>query len=239
MGCNLGKKDQTSDETAANVVKIYGAAGSPNVPVMPAVLMVVEMNVGSLVTVDLSKGEQMKPEFLKMNPFHRVPTMNDGILSIGELSAILRYLAMKHNKEAYPGSRDVDKSAFIDFALTSATTEVHPKFFKVFAPVMGYAPAVEDFSGRREELSTAIDTWLEHFVKGTDFVKGPKPTIADYGIIVSLFASMQPVMAQKAGFKPSERHIQYVETFCKAVKSSSLLSDGDNSIKARMAIKST
>eukprot|EP00450_Noctiluca_scintillans_P012132 CAMPEP_0194507218 /NCGR_PEP_ID=MMETSP0253-20130528/36439_1 /TAXON_ID=2966 /ORGANISM="Noctiluca scintillans" /LENGTH=237 /DNA_ID=CAMNT_0039350075 /DNA_START=63 /DNA_END=776 /DNA_ORIENTATION=+ len=237
MGCNFGTQGQTADKTAASGVKIYGVSISPNA--MPAVMMVVEMNVGSLVQVDLTKGDQMKPEFLEMNPFHHVPTMNDGILNIGEGSAILRYLAMKYNKEAYPGSQDVDKSAFIDFALTSALTEVYPKFSKVVYPVMGFAPAVEDFSGPTEELSKAIETWLEHFVKGTDFVKGSKPTIADYGVIAYLFAAMQPVIAEKTGFKPSERHVQYVENFSKAVKSSSLLSDGDNSIKAFIASKST
>jgi glutathione S-transferase len=200
-------------------------------------MLAVEANVGSLVPVDLMKGDQMKPEFLEMNPFHHVPVMEDGKVRIGEGSAILRYLAMKYKQEAYPGSKDAAKSAMIDFAVTAAASEVYPKFTPVVYPVMGFASPPADQAAANEEFSKVVNTWLEHFVKGTDFVKGSTPTIADYAMASMLFASSQPVVVEKTGFKPSERHTQFVETFCKTVKSSTVLTDGETSLKAFIASK--
>merc|ERR1711916_180489 len=47
-------------------------------------------------------------------------------------------------------------------------------------PVMGFAPAVEDKAAAAAEFAKVVDTWFEHFCKGTDFVSGNSPTIADY-----------------------------------------------------------
>jgi glutathione S-transferase len=48
-----------------------------------------------LVPVDLTKGEQRKPEFLVLNPFGRVPVLVDGDLTVWESHAILAYLGEK------------------------------------------------------------------------------------------------------------------------------------------------
>lgn len=47
------------------------------------------------VLVDLT-GEQLKPEFLSLNPFHHVPVVVDGELRILESLAILDYLEVKY-----------------------------------------------------------------------------------------------------------------------------------------------
>eukprot|EP00450_Noctiluca_scintillans_P038514 CAMPEP_0194479386 /NCGR_PEP_ID=MMETSP0253-20130528/2528_1 /TAXON_ID=2966 /ORGANISM="Noctiluca scintillans" /LENGTH=50 /DNA_ID=CAMNT_0039318605 /DNA_START=21 /DNA_END=169 /DNA_ORIENTATION=+ len=50
--------------------------------------------------------------------------MKDGELAVGEGSAILRYIALKYKQtDAYP-EEDLAKTAMIDFALTTAQTEV-------------------------------------------------------------------------------------------------------------------
>lgn len=45
------------------------------------------------VFVDLTKGEQMKPEFLALNPNHAVPVLVDGDFVLTESHAIMVYLA--------------------------------------------------------------------------------------------------------------------------------------------------
>jgi len=235
MGCSSSSTATANKAPETLGVKIHGVSISPNV--VPSLMLANEANVGSLVPVDLMKGEQMKPEFLAMNPFHHVPTMEDGKVRIGEGSAILRYLAMKYKQDAYPGSKDAVKSAVIDFAITAAASEVYPKFTKVVYPIMGFAPPPENQATANEELSKVLDLWLEHFVKGTDFVSGSTPTIADYAIVSMLFASMQPVVVEKTGFKPSERHTKFVDTFCKTVKSANVLTEGEMSLKAFIASK--
>ena len=48
-----------------------------------------------LVFVDLAKGEQRLPAYLKLNPNHRVPVLEDGDFHLWESRAIMQYLADK------------------------------------------------------------------------------------------------------------------------------------------------
>ena len=49
-----------------------------------------------VVKVDTQAGEQMKPEFLALNPNHKIPVIDDDGLIIWESGAILLHLAEKH-----------------------------------------------------------------------------------------------------------------------------------------------
>ena len=51
-----------------------------------------------IVPVNIQKGEQKKPEFLAMNPNHKIPVLVDGDLTIFESGAILIYLVEKSGK---------------------------------------------------------------------------------------------------------------------------------------------
>jgi glutathione S-transferase len=54
-------------------------------------------------TVNLMEGEHQKSDFLKLNPFGKVPTFVDGDLRLHEASAICNYLADKYpNKGLIP-----------------------------------------------------------------------------------------------------------------------------------------
>ena len=48
-----------------------------------------------IVPVDINKGEQMKPEFLALNPNHKIPVLDDDGFVLFESGAILMYLAEK------------------------------------------------------------------------------------------------------------------------------------------------
>ncbi len=54
--------------------------------------------------VDLS-GDQLKPEFLALNPNHKIPVIDDDGLVIWESGAILLHLAEKHGKLLPPDPR--------------------------------------------------------------------------------------------------------------------------------------
>src|SRR6201984_2196935 len=51
-----------------------------------------------LVPVDTRKGEQFKPEFLKVNPNSKVPAIDDDGTFVFDSNAILLYLAEKTGK---------------------------------------------------------------------------------------------------------------------------------------------
>ena len=59
-----------------------------------------------LKTVSFSAGDLTKPEYLAMNPRHRVPTIADGDFYLYESAAILEYLEEQYStgKVLFPGS---------------------------------------------------------------------------------------------------------------------------------------
>ena len=54
--------------------------------------------------VDLMAGEQLRPEFLAINPFHNVPAHVDGGFALNESRAIAAYLVTKYaeGSKLYP-----------------------------------------------------------------------------------------------------------------------------------------
>jgi GST-like protein len=59
--------------------------------------------------IDLQKNEQMKPEFLKLNPNHKIPVLEDDGLVIWESGAILLHLGEKHDPKGVILPKDARK----------------------------------------------------------------------------------------------------------------------------------
>jgi len=221
---------------AGGKVKVFGMPPSANA--CSPVLLAMEAKVGGIEICDLTKGDQMKPEFLAMNPWHRIPTIQDGDFAIGESCGILRYLAMKYKPEYYPVA-DAATCGIIDFAMDSFSSEVGPKHQDVVYVVMGFKEASGDQAAANKAYGDVLDTWASHFLKRGKFVCGDKVTIADFKAVPFIFAAMQPGIEKKTGFKPSDRVRKYVEDFMAVVPSTSFLkSAGGFSVAEWVASKS-
>ncbi|MGH7292080.1 MAG: glutathione S-transferase family protein [Myxococcota bacterium] len=71
--------------------------------------------------VDLGANEQMKPEFLALNPNHKIPVIDDDGLVIWESGAILLHLGEKHDPKGAILSKDPRKRmAAIQYAFFQA-----------------------------------------------------------------------------------------------------------------------
>ena len=94
-------------------VDLYYISLSPpcRAVMMTAYLAGVDTNLKML---NLMAGEQMKPEFLKMNPMHKVPTIDDDGFYVTESQAICAYLVSKYakNDSLYP--TDPHRRALVD-----------------------------------------------------------------------------------------------------------------------------
>jgi len=216
-------------------VQVFGMPVSQNV--MGPVLLAMDAGKGGLEMLNILEGEQMKPEFLAMNPYHHIPTMKDGSVAIGESSAILRYIAMKYKPEYYP-KNDPVTCGRIDFAMDSFATEVYEKgHYHTVYVTFGFNSAPADQEAANKKYSEVLDIWLKHFLQGK-FVNGDKLSIADFKVVPFLIAGLQPAVEATIGLKLPERAQKYVDDFCAAVPSSSMLkSAGGYSIVEFLASK--
>lgn len=73
-------------------MKLYYFPPSPNTRKVLALMHHLGLSL-DLQLVDLLKGEQMKPDYLKLNPNHLTPALQDGDFVLWESEAIMQYLA--------------------------------------------------------------------------------------------------------------------------------------------------
>src|SRR5487761_1004357 len=90
-----------------------------------------------LIPIDTRKGDQFKPEFLKVNPNGKVPTIDDDGVFVFDSNAILLYLAEKTGK-FLPANTPAARGQMLSWLMFVATgigpysgQAVH---FKHFAP---------------------------------------------------------------------------------------------------------
>ncbi|GLJ52789.1 hypothetical protein SUGI_1124570 [Cryptomeria japonica] len=76
------------------VVKLLGPAYASSSRRVLACLIEKDIEF-EVVHVDTIKGEQRKPEFLALQPFGKVPVVQDGSLTLFESRAIIRYYSEK------------------------------------------------------------------------------------------------------------------------------------------------
>jgi len=87
-----------------------------------------------LVRVDTKGGEHKKPEYLKMNPNGRVPTLLDGDQAIYETAAIMLHLADKHPGSGLaPAVGTADRARYYQW-LVYMTNTVQEAYIEYFHP---------------------------------------------------------------------------------------------------------
>jgi GSH-dependent disulfide-bond oxidoreductase len=107
-----------------------------------------------LVPVDTRKGDQFRPEFLKVNPNGKVPAIDDDGVHVFDSNAILLYLAEKTGKFLPPSTPPNNRAQLLSWLMFVATglgpysgQAVH---FKHFAPKdLEYAHNRYQYEGHR------------------------------------------------------------------------------------------
>jgi len=88
--------------------KLYMIPPSP--PVRATLMAAKALGVDlELIPVDLSKQEHLTPDYLKLNPQHTVPTLDDNGFVIWDSHAINIYLVAKYGKDdsLYPKDPEI------------------------------------------------------------------------------------------------------------------------------------
>nr|ACG69436.1 glutathione S-transferase 1 [Cydia pomonella]ACJ23087.1 glutathione S-transferase delta class [Cydia pomonella] len=161
---------------------LYYVPGSA--PCRAVLLAAKALNVNlNLKLVDLHHGEQLKPEYLKLNPQHTVPTLVDDGLSLWESRAIITYLANKYGKGSTLYPEEPRARALVDQRLYFDIGTLYQRFADYFYPqLFGGAPADQGKLQKIEEALKFLDTFLE----GQKYVAGPNLTLADLSLIATV-----------------------------------------------------
>jgi len=147
-----------------------------------------------LVFVDLQKGEQRQPQFLKLNPNHRVPVLEDDGFVLWESYAIMQYLADKIPRQTlYPtetrARADVNRWLFWCSQHFSPAVGVL-NWEHVIKGMLGLGAADPAEVRRGEQLMREYGGVLDAHLSGRDWLCGDALSLADIAIAVPLAATV-------------------------------------------------
>jgi len=156
--------------------------GSPNSPPTRTVLAFLRFTnlPFEYKLVSLVKGDNRTPEFLKLNPLHTIPVLQEDDFALNESEAIIFYLMDTRGvgKEYYP--EDPKTRAQINQYLPYHHRELRPKLAKLF--ILVWFPQILKCSKdkiRSEALET-LKQFEEVFLgNGKKYIVGDVFTIAD------------------------------------------------------------
>ena len=140
-------------------------------------IMLEEINFDYKVTkVDLSKGDQFKPEFRSISPFSKIPTIidHDNQKTVFESGAILIYLGEKSNKLYDQNDRlIINQWLMAQMGLIGPMIGQHHQFHH-------YNPGKSEFGEERYfKIAKTLYSDLDERLAKSKFLAGEKYTIAD------------------------------------------------------------
>jgi len=151
-------------------------------PRLTAAALGVELNIKP---VDLMKKEQMTPEYLKMNPQHTVPTMDDNGFCLWESRAICSYLVAAYGKDDSLYPKDPKERALVDQRLYFDMGSLYEKFGQCIYPVI-FGGVTEIPEEKKTALANVL-TLVDGFINTCGgYVAGKHITIADHCIAATI-----------------------------------------------------
>nr|WCC58218.1 glutathione S-transferase [Pharsalia antennata] len=136
----------------------------------------------NLKPLDIFKGETLKPEFVKLNPQHSVPTLVDNDFVVWESRAIITYLQNKYGRSDSLYPKEPKKRAVVDQRLYF-DVDLFDRFHQVYnrSTLVGGTPDPEKLKKANECLE-----FLNTFLTESEFVAGDHLTLADLSILTQI-----------------------------------------------------
>jgi glutathione S-transferase len=137
--------------------------------------------------IDLSRGDQLTPEYLALNPNRKMPTLQDGEFVLWESNAILFYMAAKRPESGlWPsdlsGQADVLRWLAWESAHWDAESCGMVAFEKASKAVLGLGAPDPAFIARGEQNFDRFAGVLDDRLKGRTWLIGERLTIADFSV---------------------------------------------------------
>ncbi|KAH8370451.1 hypothetical protein KR093_003570 [Drosophila rubida] len=163
---------------------LYGIDPSPPVRAVKMTLAALELPY-EYVSVNLFGKEQLSEAFIKKNPQHTVPMLEDDDACIWDSHAIICYLVSKYGKDDSLYPKDLLKRAVVDQRL-------HFESGVVFANALRAITKNLFFLGMKvipkERIQAVVEVYdfVESFLKGHKYIAGDHLTVADFSLISTI-----------------------------------------------------
>lgn len=174
---------------AAMPAVLYNLIGSPPCGFVRSVAKHIGVEL-ELKNLDLAKKEHLTEDFLKINPFHKVPTLDDDGFVVYESNAIVYYLLRKHapESELYPACPR--GRTRVDQVLAAVSSTVQPHLVAFFRPRFWHntKPTEEELKNFEENVLKGFEHLIADDKK---FAVGDKLTLADLTIVANLVLALE------------------------------------------------
>ncbi|XP_069700049.1 glutathione S-transferase 1-1-like [Periplaneta americana] len=139
----------------------------------------------NMKTLDLRKQEHLTPAYLKINPLHTVPAINDDGFTLAESRVILIYLVEKYGKDDSLYPKYPQKKAIVNQRLYFDISTLYSNFSSYCGPMFFTGKfGAESHLIKMQEALQVLDKYLD----GQNWVAGDSLTIADIALTASVTA---------------------------------------------------
>ncbi|KAF4531266.1 hypothetical protein B566_EDAN019339, partial [Ephemera danica] len=171
-----------SSGTDKNKMRLYFARTSPSARAVILCMEALGLKPEYKV-VQVMQGENLTPEYLKMNPQHTVPTLDDNGFYIWDSHAINAYLVSKYGKTDSLYPRDLQKRAIIDQRLHFDSGVLFPHLVDTILPVLFDGEKISEKN--RKNVIGDYDL-LEKFLENRNYIADNNYTIADFSCVATV-----------------------------------------------------
>ncbi|XP_065367778.1 glutathione S-transferase 1-like [Calliphora vicina] len=163
---------------------LYGSDPSP--PVRACLLALRALNLPfELKAVDFNAKEHISDEYLKKNPQHTVPTLEDDGNFIWDSHAIIAYLVSKYSKDDTLYPKDFLKRAVVNQRLFFESGVMFQGGLRNITGPLWYRNETKVPRAKIDTLHEIYE-FLEVFLKDTQYMAGNDLTIADFSIVATV-----------------------------------------------------
>ncbi|KAH8290449.1 hypothetical protein KR054_003130 [Drosophila jambulina] len=157
-------------------IVLYGVDMSPCVRAVKLTLKALDLDY-EYKEMNLQEGEHLTEEFLKKNPQHTVPVLEDNGTAIWDSHAIATYLVDKYGNsdELYP--KDLIRRAMIDQRLFFDASVIYASLVNLVAPF--WLRGVTELPQEKLDIAHRGLQLLETFLSSGKFLVGDTLTLAD------------------------------------------------------------
>lgn len=158
----------------------------PSAPCRSVIMTAKALNIDlNLIETNIMGGDHLKPEFIKLNPQHTIPTINDNGFSLWESRAIIIYLVEKYASpsKAYLYPKEPKQRAIVNQRLFFDMGTLFQRWYDYFVPqFLQKLPADPEKFKKMEEAVELLNKFLE----ANEWVAGDKMTVADIALVSSV-----------------------------------------------------